>query len=173
MIIALSIIVIFLGIVAGMLFLLYKLIKSDGNAKWIVLALFIAPFFLSAGSVVINNLKKSTLEERFKYMDMPFGTYIMEVHSYYGNFRINKGLGYSVIVLVKSDLSLEQLQEEFNDCKVTQLDRNYFYNREVCTSRIFFRHLEDETDFENYYAIAVGFPLEESFILALDPRGIF
>lgn len=114
------------------------------------------------GIPTANNIRLYFIENNLVNIKMPVNTEIMEKQSICGKLNGNgNGMNYLATILIKSDLSLEALQNHFLNYNVVKQENKIFTDPILEHGTIEYNKVNNETDFAKYYVIysysAAGF----------------
>lgn len=125
----------------------------------IIFAALILPWFLNPA---INNIKLYRLSRELSNHSISLKTQIIEKQSICGKLNGNgNGMDFLVTILVKSDLSLEELQKYYSFATVIKQEGMSLNTEYLEHGEIEYSKLKDITSFEDYFVVLIfdgGYP---------------
>lgn len=125
----------------------------------LILAISILPWFVNP---IINNIRLAQFSRQIYSHSLPRQTQLLEKQCICGKLNGNgDGMDFLATILIKSDLSLEELQRYYSFATVIKqegiiLNSEYLENGEIRYSK-----LKDVTNFKDYYVVFIfdgGYP---------------
>lgn len=128
-------------------------LKKTVIVTCILFSLIILPWLINP---LINNLRLFFLTKQLMDYTLPAQTEVLENDSVCGKLNGNgNGMDFLTTILIKSDLSLEELQKHYSFAKVIEqkgrkLDSQYLEHGEI-----YYSELKDVTNYENYFVVMI------------------
>lgn len=140
-----------------------KTLAVLGNVILILILLMLMPFIISP---IINNLLLNNFANNFNECPLPDRTEFIEQESVCGKLSGNgNGMNFFSGIVIKSDLSLEELEEYYMDKKSKSFDKKNNIEIDVISAKgpdgylehrdVNFDSLINMNDYTGYYVISV------------------
>ena len=143
-----------------------KILKVFKYIIVVFILLVISPFILSP---IINNLWLNQMAKEFKAYSLPEQTNFIEQESVCGKLNGNgNGMNFFSCILVKSDLSLAEIQEYYKGKSFKSFNKNYQVEVEVIPANgyklqtqylehrdVYFDKLKNLNAYTGYYVILI------------------
>lgn len=150
--------------------IIFKLITIIVLSIGILFALFILSFSLFIP--LANNYIANKQEKVLAQIDLPENTYLIEKQSVCGKLNGNgNGINYLATILIKSDLSLVELQDYYSNYEVMEQNSNLFESEYLEHDSISYDMLDNITEFNGYYVVYSYKSADFGSIWEFDIRG--
>lgn len=116
-----------------------------------LLLLIITPII---GIPIANNIRLYSIESKIVNSKMPENTEMLEKQSICGKLNGNgNGMNYLATILIKSDLSIENLEKHFFNYNVIKQENKKFTDSILEHGAIEYTRVSNEKDFTKYYVV--------------------